>query len=100
MRPALNAVRPCSRFREQITAGFGGLDRELAVDTTTLHQSLIDGVFPDGQSRAARFPGVHDIAIASRAGRDPFHEIEHEGVRSVIHARTVAIPGAHIQYME
>jgi hypothetical protein len=98
--PALSALQWHSRSRQQIAAGFGGLDRELAIDPTTLHQPLIDGVLPDGQSRATRLPRLHNITVASRASRDPFHEIEHEGIRSMIHGLTVAILGRHIQYME
>ena len=88
---------PCCH--QQVAAGCGGFDRELAVDAAALHQALIDGVFPDGQPRTAGLPGVHDVAIASRAGRDPFHEIEHEGIRAICHAGKIAIPRRHIQYM-
>jgi len=92
----MNAPKWHSRSRQQIAAGFGGLDRELAIDATALHQPLIDGILPDGQSRAARLPRLHDITVASRAGRDPFHEIEHEGIRTMIHGLTVAILEQHI----
>jgi hypothetical protein len=95
----MNALKWHSRSRQQIAAGFSGLDRELTIDATTLHQPLIDGILPDGQSRAARLPGLHDVTVTSGAGRYPFDEIEHEGIRRMIHLLTVAILGPHIQYM-
>ena len=93
------ALKLPPRFRQQIAAGFGGFDREFAVDAATLHQPLVDGILPDGQPRTARLPRIHDVGIASRAGRHPLHKIKHQGIGSVIHAVTIAILGLHIQYM-
>jgi hypothetical protein len=97
MLPAPNTLLP--RRCQQIAAGFGGLDREVAVDAATLHQALIDGVLPDGQPWTTRLPRIHDVGITARASRDPLHEIKHKGVRSLIHAPTIASLGPHIQYM-
>ena len=100
MLPVAPALRLSPCRRQQVAANRGGFDREFAIDAASLHQPGIDGVLPDRQPRTACLPCLHDIGIASRAYRDPFNEIKHQGVGTVWHALTIAILGRHIQYME
>ena len=43
-------------------------------------QAAVDGLLPHSKSRARGAPGIHDLGIAPGLARDPFDEIEDEGV--------------------
>ena len=39
-------------------------------------EAAVGGVFPNGEPRAGRAPGVHDFGVRSRFGAEPFEEVE------------------------
>ena len=43
-------------------------------------EAVVDGIFPHGQTGTRGAPGVHDLRIGTRAGRDVLNEVEHEGL--------------------
>src|SRR3954452_8772131 len=47
--------------------------------------TAIDRVFPDRQPRTRAPPGFDYLGVKPRSARDPFDEIEHQGVRRLGH---------------
>jgi hypothetical protein len=62
-----------------------GHEQPEAGNGLALDLAAIDGIFPDGQSRAGRTPGRDHLGIKPRLPGDPFDKIKHQRVCRLRH---------------
>lgn len=53
-------------------------DEQLAIDKLRFHETAASRIFPNGQARAGRAPGVHRLAAGAFLARNPFYKVKHQ----------------------